>query len=303
MNIGLAGLVSFIPTQGDVFSVQGGNGMIPFSAFHQAKATHAAKCVDSQNDNGKGKISHTRATVSSVICTNDGIEVWDKETKLGVFDYIFIAAPLQQSQISFLTRNRVGGKDQLQALHFDRIISFRQRHTSEHTDRGQGDQSPSSTTRRYTQTVTTMVRNATLSHGHFHLHQEDMPRAISVTVKGKENEGISAIAQLTATGLFKVFSSEPLSHDALSTFFGPYHQVEYVKVWGGQHGGAYPDFDGGGEATHSAPFQLHGAGRSSGSSAKSIYYINAIEASVAAMEISAIGAKAVAKLASQKLEL
>jgi hypothetical protein len=96
-----------------------------------------------------------------------------------------------------------------------------------------------------------------------------------------------------------------LSRDKITSLFGENAIVEEEKVWGGQHGGATPDFNGGGESSQGTNFLLydgsHGVGGEADSSA--LYYTNTMESAVAAIEISAIGAKAVAKLVALRLGL
>ena len=72
-----------------------------------------------------------------------------------------------------------------------------------------------------------------------------------MTAKGKTLEhSVTAISQLSSRdGLYKVFSSQPLSEETIRSFFGPSAQVEYEKIWGGPHGGATPDYMGDGETT------------------------------------------------------
>ena len=255
---GLAGLVSFLPSQGSVYSVLGGNGQLISSAFQQANATHFSGCNKT--------IQHVQSAVTSAIVSDDAIELVTEEGKSEHFDIVLLAAPLQQSQI-----------------HWSEVPI---------------DKLPSSTQRRYTQTVTTIVSNATLQGNFFNISNSSLPRAVSLTEKGKNEDAFSCLAELTDDGTFKVFSSQPLTNDLLTKLFGERQQVQYQKIWGGELGGAYPDFAGGGEASTSAQFLLYG----DQSSGAAIYYANA-EASVAAMEISAIGAKAVSKLVAKRLGL
>ena len=256
---GLAGLVSFLPSQGSVFSVLGGNGQLITSAFQQANATHFDSCNKT--------IQHFESAVASAVVSGDAIELITEEGDSAQFDIVVLAAPLQQSQI--------------------------------HWSEAPHDKLPSSTQRRYTQTITTIISNATLQSDYFHVSNSSLPKAVSLTEKGKNEDAFSCLAELTDDGTFKVFSSQPLSDNMLEKLFGKTYQLQYLKTWGGERGGAYPDFAGGGDASTSAEFLLYG-NRSSGAA---VYYANAMEASVAAMEISAIGAKAVSKLVAKRLGL
>jgi len=257
---GLAGLVSFLPSQGSVYSVLGGNAQLLFSAFQQANNTHFTGCNNT--------VRHIQSAVASVVVIgDDSIQLITEEGNAEDFDIVVLAAPLQQSQIQW----SVVPNDNL----------------------------PPSTRRRYTQTVTTIVSNGTLQSEYFHISNSSLPKAVSLTEKGKDEDAFSCLAELTEDGTFKVFSSESLTDGLLEKLFGEYYQVQYQKIWGGKSGGAYPDFDGGGDSSTSAPFLLYGDHKSG----PAVYYANAMEASVAAMEISAIGAKAVSKLVARRLGL
>ena len=256
---GLAGLVSFLPSQGSVFSVLGGNGQLISSAFQQANATHFEGCNKT--------VQHVESAVASVVVSGDTIELITEEGRSAKFDIVVLTAPLQQSQI--------------------------------HWSEAPVDKLPSSTRRRYTQTITTIIANGTLQSDYFHISNSSLPKAVSLTEKGKNEGAFSCLAELTDDGTFKVFSSKPLIDDLLGKLFGKTYNVQYQKAWGGELGGAYPDFAGGGDASTSAKFLLYGD-KSNGAA---VYYANAQEASVSAMEISAIGAKAVSKLVARRLGL
>ena len=95
-----------------------------------------------------------------------------------------------------------------------------------------------------------------------------------------------------------------------NAIFGIDHIVEYVQHWGGgesgRYGGATPTFDGGSNS-ESLPFLLYdGAshwGKGNSGNGPALYYVNAIESAVAAIEISAIGAKSTSKLVARRLGL
>ena len=100
--------------------------------------------------------------------------------------------------------------------------------------------------------------------------------------------------------------------------FGADHVVEHCQMWGGREngmhgGGAFPDF-GGGRHSASLPYLLYdgarhwGKGDSSGDNddirgGPALYYANAIESTVAGMEMSAIGGKSAANLVTRRLGL
>jgi len=126
-----------------------------------------------------------------------------------------------------------------------------------------------------------------------------------VTSEGKEDlYNITAITQLTnASGVYKMFSSDKLSSDVLTGLFGPNHVVEYVKFWGGPHGGATPDYRGTGVA-HDFLLYDGAVGIEGHTRAGALYYPSAMEqSSLACMELSALGARAVAKLIARRLGL
>ena len=90
----------------------------------------------------------------------------------------------------------------------------------------------------------------------------------------------------------------------LQSWFGPHVKLEYSKSWGGPNGGATPSFGGGSDPSVTLDFLLYAGEETSNNSANpAIFYTNGMESAVAAIEISAIGAKAVAKLVSNRLGL
>jgi len=166
---------------------------------------------------------------------------------------------------------------------------------------------PSSAKRPYTQVITTVISNVTsLNHTHFGVKdQHHLPKSIFVTDNGKLTDQFQSISRLTKDGVYKCFSSHFLSQHFLNNIFGPHHVVEHVKAWGGENGGATPDYAGGGkDASVAARFLLYDGGLGlSSEGGPALYYVNAIEAAAAAIEISAIGAKATAKLVARRLAL
>jgi hypothetical protein len=145
---------------------------------------------------------------------------------------------------------------------------------------------------------------------HFGLqNNEPFPRSVLVSERGKVLEGITTLTILSnERGLIKTFSSETLDVEKRNILFGPHHIVEYEQIWGGegeygQYGGATPSFEGG-RNSESLPFLLYDGAKHWGKiDGPALYYVNAIESAVAAIEISAIGAKATAKLVARRLGL
>ena len=73
-------------------------------------------------------------------------------------------------------------------------------------------------------------------------------------------------------------------------------------MWGGQHGGATPDYRG--EGTTVGYVLYDGAKGMEGHTNKgALFYPNAIESALACMEASAVGAKSVAKLFARRFKL
>ena len=160
--------------------------------------------------------------------------------------------------------------------------------------------------------VTTIVSNVTFNSSHFGLSDDiPWPRTILVSEQGKLLGGITTLTILSAEKkLVKTFSTEPLDRETLNIIFGPHHVVEYVQLWGGgdnskfsMYGGATPSFLGG-QNSESLPYLLYdGAAHWGKSTGPALYYVNAIESAVAAIEISAIGAKSTAKLVARRVGL
>ena len=160
--------------------------------------------------------------------------------------------------------------------------------------------------------MTTIISNATLNSSHFGLNDDQWPRSILVSERGKSLEGLTTLTILSAEErLIKTFSTETLDNSTLSILFGPYHKVEYVQKWGGgkgeefsKYGGATPSFRGG-INSESLPYLLYDGAMHYGKSTAgpALYYVNAIESAASAIEISAIGAKSTAKLVARRLGL
>ena len=169
-----------------------------------------------------------------------------------------------------------------------------------------GGHLPDSTVRPYTQVVTTVVSNAKLNKSYFFIDSDiPTPKALLFTEKGKQETGISSIGRI-ASDIFKVFSSNELSMETISSIFGNDAHVEYVKVWGDKNGGATPDFNGGGDSSYATQFLLYEGGHGENSfddDSSALYYVNSMESAVSAIEISAIGAKVVSKLVARRLQL
>jgi hypothetical protein len=164
---------------------------------------------------------------------------------------------------------------------------------------------PEYATRPYTQVTTTVVSNGNLSGSLFNLTDAQMPKSIVLTKKGKASlYNITAITEIRgSTGVYKIFSNDKLNDEVLTKLFGSHMKVEYVKLWGGAHGGATPQYRGNGM---SLPFLLYdGAVNLKGHTVgAAIYYTSPMEqSSLSCMELAAIGARSVAKLVQGRLGL
>jgi len=316
---GLVGLVAYVPTSGELFSVKGGNNKLMQSALYQSRILYesASACKES-----KERIQRKQAKVTAVISNGETMELLSNEDSLGEFDIVILAAPLQQCRIQFLTHNPMGMDSSilhpmpLGGVHDnidneDMVDESGQTNAinNEHGDLLFAAPLPPSATSPYTPVVTTIISNATINASHFGLDDnEPLPRSILVSERGKMLEGITTLRIISKEkGLIKIFSTEELSLEKRNMMFGSYHIIEYVQVWGGgenrEYGGATPNFAGG-RNSESLPFLLYdGSKHWSKNDGPALYYANAIESSVAAIEISAIGAKSVAKLVARRLGL
>ena len=80
---GLSGLVSFVPSSGGMFNIQGGNYKIPISAWKQA--TLHRKNICSYRKTTRSSIDHVPKQVTSVISRSGEFELWSSQEFLGVF--------------------------------------------------------------------------------------------------------------------------------------------------------------------------------------------------------------------------
>jgi len=303
---GIVGLGSFAASSGGLFSIVGGNAKLIGSAFRQARSVYDESCGGggSRSDD---KIKHVQKKVTTVVGSVDGLTLYSSdEESLGTYDVVILATPMQQSRIEFLVQSAID-EAVLQPMPMRTATK-----AEKETHRGEGEHNsmlPSnrlldSAVRPYTQVVTTVVSNATLSAEAFSLDDESsMPRSIVMTAAGKAStHNITAITQLTKTpGVYKMFSNDKLPADVLTNLFGPGHRLEYVKFWGGPHGGATPDYRGQGTAHDFLLYDGAAMGMGDGGA---LYYPSAMEqSSLACMELSAVGAKAVAKLVARRLGL
>jgi len=292
------GLGSFSATQGTLFSIVGGNNRLLCSAMEQARTNHESKC------HVNGVVQHVQKRVTSVVGDLDGMQLYADNDDLGEFDVVVLAAPIQQSRISFLIRSHVDGAVLLPMPLNGMVDDAQQDSPTKNGHSVLRKPLPSIETRPYTSVVTTVVSGVDMKAlaKHFSLSVDVLPRSILVTENGKRAErNITAVVQVSSNRVYKVFSSERLDEETLKDLFGKDYTIEHVKVWGGPHGGATPDYRGQGQTMD---YLLYDSGLGlEGHTGGALFYANAIEASFACMELSAIGAKSVAKLAARHLKL
>jgi prenylcysteine oxidase/farnesylcysteine lyase len=317
---GLVGLAAYISAVGAVFSIQGGNHQLMESALHQAHELYDSSSCNSTSS--KVRIQRHQKLITSVVASENSIELFEGTESLGGYDIVILATPLQQCRTQFLVRSPMGFDDTVlhemplgglkENLDSDEAESLTEAVNNEHGQHMFATPLPPSATVPYTSVVTTLVRNASLNATYFGLRDdESWPQTVFVSERGKLIEGITTLSILSIEkGLVKTFSSEVLDVNYRNILFGVDHILEYVQVWGGgehgKNGGATPNF-GGGLNAESLPFLIYdGAehyGKGNPIHGPALYYSNAIESAVAAMEISALGAKSTAKLVARRLGL
>lgn len=293
---GLVGLGSFVATKVKLLSLVGGNQQMISSAYRQAQSSRPTIC-DKQ-----GIVKHVQQRITTVVSSLEHMELFSHDSPLGEYDVVILAAPLSMSRVDFLVQSQKDASVLL-PMPFDMIdVNDHEPDDVEHPPTSRP--LPDFATRPYTQVVTTLVSGAELNATYFRIDEDGLPRSIYMTEHGKALEhNITAIAQMTTTsGVYKVFSSKELGHDLLNVMFGESHKVEVVKIWGGPNGGATPDYQGDGSTINYLLYDA-GNGIKGHSDGAALYYTNAIETSMACMELSAIGAKSVAKLVAKRLGL
>ena len=114
-----------------------------------------------------------------------------------------------------------------------------------------------------------------------------VPDMILTTAGANDVMSVTAMHASTHPGMdvYKIFSSVALGNERLSNIFSPIELATVQRrVWA-----AYPEY---GPSMGDAPFVL----------APGLYHVNAIEEAASAIEMSAIGAKNVALLASEHIQ-
>ena len=314
---GISGIGSFAASKGgteSLFSIVGGNSKLIQSAYEQSYDNYKSKCHGNSNDN-KDVITHERIRIDTVVSKGiGGFDLYGKSRDgnnstsssssifVGTYDIVILAVPISMCNIEFLITSPID-TSVLQPMPLGGLIDA---HGSEDDGgynefRTQYDHDghpvlpkplPDLVTRPYTQVVTTIVSNANLQLDYFGLStssNEDgtdgdgIPRGIYMTSKGKElTNNITAIAQIGYVDdqIYKIFSNDKLSLDMLQTYFGESVSIEYVKVWGGQYGGATPNYLGQGITTN---FLLYDGttGHSTPKGTGGLYYPNSMETTFA----------------------
>ena len=320
----VTGFGSFAAATGDhIFSIVGGNYQIITSAYQQAMYHRnrycAAPVTDTANpESTKDRYNRTTSVqlitkrIMTVVGDVEGLALFAEDNQfVGEYDIVILAVPLQQSQIKFLIQSTVdpsivqdmplGGR-----INAHKIIDNKEDHEG-HVQLP--NPVPDSAIRPYTQVVTTIVRDViVMNYTFFHLKDtSQLPRSILMTAQGQSTTyNITAIT-LIAKGIYKVFSNQPLELTIIHQIFGTSASIEYEHVWGGMYGGATPDYQAYQKDSsnttnfllYDGAFGLHGHTKSG-----ALYYTNTMEqTALSCMEISAIGAKAVAKLIAERVGL
>lgn len=299
---GMIGLVMLASATGNLFSIQGGNYQLAQAAIRLANETRQHHCKAKERD-GSSSIQVVERRIHTVTGSLEGSTLFsDDGEELGRYDVVILAAALQHAQISFLVPSQ-NDPAILQDMPLGKLIDA---HDGDVPDDHEGHALlPERVAKHpYTQVVTTVIRKGVLNADYFGMQDENLlPQSILMNGKGKaSNHNITTITQL-GDGLYKVFSDEELPASVLNELFGASHERAFVQLWGGPHGGATPSYNGSGENT---PFLLYdGAdGLLGHTSSGAIYYPLAMEqSSLACIEVAATGAKAVAKLIAERLEL
>jgi prenylcysteine oxidase/farnesylcysteine lyase len=103
-TVGLVGLVAYVPAGGDLFSVEGGNYKLMKSAIKQARNMYETSNCKATSD----KVQRHQATVTTVISSEESIQLLSDDGSLGEFDIVILAAPLQMCRIKFLMHSPMG---------------------------------------------------------------------------------------------------------------------------------------------------------------------------------------------------
>jgi prenylcysteine oxidase/farnesylcysteine lyase len=302
----MSGLGSFSVASRKFYSISGGNVQLVASAFDLAKANRQTMCSEKPD-----AVSHSRQRISTEIGSLEGFELFAEDGSLvGEYDIVIVAAPMPMSKINFYVKSHID-ESVLQDMPLGGLVENTEESVTPEDHEGHSPfpkKLPLGASYSYTQVVTTIVREAELQTSYFSIDPEHVPRGVYMTPRGKASEyNVTSIAQISSKdGLYKVFSSQPLPKEALESFFGPAVKVEYEKIWGSAHGGATPDYDkirASGDA-QGVPFLLYDGATGFHGHTKSgaLYYPNSMELTFACIELSAMGAKAVAKLIAKRLE-
>lgn len=225
---GLVGMASFAASKGPLYSVIGGNHQIIDTAFQQAQANSQKSC---ENNN---IVLHKQQTVTTVVGSMNGFEIFSGRELIGTYDTVILAAPLQQARIEFLIPSQWDGAVLQQMPLAGGMVKNPDESSIEAGHEGHPilpGKLPPCASKPFTQVVTTVVSQGTLNHEYFHVLKEKLPRAVCMTEKGKHQEhNITVISELAGDGVYKVFSSDLLDKETLSRLFGPQHTVEFTKV-------------------------------------------------------------------------
>jgi len=312
----LAGLMAFmLATDDALYHIKGGNAKLMSTAWNQAKEARAKKCPGKE-----GLLSHVEKEVSTVVGSIHGFDLYNENgDDIGEFDLVILATPISESKIDFLIKSHMDETAVLQQMPLGGLIE-----NSDETGAAgyispdhEGHsplprQLPAVVTRRYIQSVTTIVRNATLQADYWFGQSKVenrtgpwLPRQIYMTAAGKFKEhnvtGIFRIPPSDGTAeddgaIYKICSSQHLSLDILRKFFGSSVEIEVEHEW---H--IAPDYQGRGTSTD---FMIYdgATGFQGHTKAGALYYPHALDLAFSTLESQAMGARAVAKLIAKRLE-
>lgn len=293
----MVGLGTFAAATGKLFSIKGGNYQLAQATSRLASETRSDHCKDSNTG-----VTVIERRIDTVVGGLSGSTLFSDGDELGKYDIVIVAVPLQHAQISFLVESQ-NDPSLLQDMPLGELIDA---HEGEIADDHEGHAFFHKPVGKYpyAQVVTTVISDGKINPSYFGMKDEELlPQTILMNSKGKA--AVNNITTITQLGddLYKVFSDDRLSSTFLNDLFGPSHTEAFVQFWGGKHGGATPNYNGSGENT---PFLLYdgATGLHGHTSSGAIYYPLAMEqSSLACIELAATGAKAVAKLIAERLEL
>ena len=130
-----------------------GNHQLVQSAFKQAKKNYENKCSNSTGNNDK--VVHEPKRIRTVVSDFEtkGMELFDSNGKrLGSFDVVIIATPLQFSDITLLMKGSLFDSNVLSRMALNGLVDSENSNANYHEHKAAlGGDLPDSATRPYTQ--------------------------------------------------------------------------------------------------------------------------------------------------------